>query len=824
MAIFYNIPEMPVPAWASVTSDGRVFHRYYEGGKRRKVVLGKLVDKVSTNGALMMAPNENMRRLYSDEFEQCYGAGSSASNRVITGLYAANLRVCAAIGLYQCVQRSFGTADGNILMDLAMMAFAKRSSAVYLIDDFVEAHMHYSLNKVSSSSVSKMLTKRISSSQIQDFKVSWINEYQRNNDLKEVWLSIDGSNSDCKTVGSALAAHDKSKTGNSTMIIGQIWAVDVSTGVPVTWFVNEGNVPDCVAFERIMTFLGEHDLGVKGVLLDRGFASEAIMSLISSYGLEYIIMLKDDCNGFSEMFKHHCDDIRRVVSRRIMNGGLYGITGEVKVFRKSNSMTKVGLFFSSLNADERAEDFSDKLTCEIERIDEELRQGRHDIAVNNRFSDIISIEVSDDGLPAGVAVDFDTWQSVYDSKGYFAVASSMDIDARHLYSMYSLIDTSEKTFRMIKSELEFDTLRGHTDAGIEARIAVSFISAVFRQVYSNHCNNIGAKPNHLIDRLCNVAVEANLDGIFRVSNSGDVSVSKLFSSIGVTKADLADLATQMTKIRQGTNLSQYRELTSFEQDNIRTEADRFVDIIQNSINKDYCYPYGSSGAAPAVKTRKPGRPPGSKNKKTLAREATMSGDPSAQTQRRGRGRPPGSKNKSTLAREAAMANAPSEQVQRRGRGRPPGSRNKSTLAREAAMAEALSEQDIKSGSEVNISSYKNAFVSSVSTDLSTFKRGRGRPKGSKNKKTIEREMAAAAQALPRGRGRPPGSKNKKTLVREGVAVIDCGSQSLKRGRGRPPGSKNKKTLAREAIASAARSQQAAITGSCIILQILTNML
>ena len=52
--------------------------------------------------------------------------------------------------------------------------------------------------------------------------------------------------------------------------------------------------------------------------------------------------------------------------------------------------------------------------------------------------------------------------------------------------------------------------------------------------------------------------------------------------------------------------------------------------------------------------------------------------------------------------------------------------------------------------------------------LQPVKRGRGRPRGSKNKKTLEREamMANAPQPVKRGRGRPRGSKNKKTLERE----------------------------------------------------------
>ena len=75
---------------------------------------------------------------------------------------------------------------------------------------------------------------------------------------------------------------------------------------------------------------------------------------------------------------------------------------------------------------------------------------------------------------------------------------------------------------------------------------------------------------------------------------------------------------------------------------------------------------------------------------------------------------------------------------------------------------------------------------------------RGRPKGSKNKKTLECETILAAQSPSpkRGRGRPKGSKNKKTLEREAAEATL--RKQIKRGPGRPKGSKNKKTLEREA--------------------------
>ena len=87
-------------------------------------------------------------------------------------------------------------------------------------------------------------------------------------------------------------------------------------------------------------------------------------------------------------------------------------------------------------------------------------------------------------------------------------------------------------------------------------------------------------------------------------------------------------------------------------------------------------------------------------------------------------------------------------------------------------------------------------VEETPESVSEVKRGRGRPKGSKNKKTLIKEAVEA----PKRRGRPKGSKNKKTL--EKIAAQASVAPQKKRGRGRPPGAKNKKTLEREAMLAA----------------------
>ena len=153
------------------------------------------------------------------------------------------------------------------------------------------------------------------------------------------------------------------------------------------------------------------------------------------------------------------------------------------------------------------------------------------------------------------------------------------------------------------------------------------------------------------------------------------------------------------------------------------------------------------------------------------------------------GRPPKAKSADSNAAPAEAG------AVKRGRGRPKGSKNKKTLASMAAAA-----------------------LMPLPDFQPVAKRGPGRPKGSKNKKTLAREAFEASlreealrEQIKRGRGRPKGSKNKTTLAREAAEAAAAAreqelQQEVKRGRGRPKGSKNKTTLAREAAEAALRAQ------------------
>ena len=728
MAILKNVPVMEVPEWASITENKYVLYWTNDKDGRHKNIIGKLVSELSKSGKRQFQPNQNFKSEFPGLFNEVYGDYSVGDSQLISGIYAVSLKLSAACGLYQTVQYAFGANFGNAIMDYAMMCFASKDNTVYQLNNFLANHMHFSVSALSSSSMTTLLSSKITDSMIVNFKNAWMEEYIRNHDVAEVWLSVDGTNVDSKLVGSALAAKGNAKSGNSVDIIGQIWAVDASNGMPITWTVIEGNVPDCKAFYNILSQLKESGIKVKGVLLDSGFASEQIMNAIAQLGLEYIIKLKGACNGYDDMFSLYADVIRCNVKHLISRDGLYGCTSKAQVFQKSSEPTTVGLFFHHLNATECSERLNTQVFDAITNAKAAIDTHRTP-EIDSEINSIVSIVKGEKGQADSVAVDYAKWQKLLDSKGFFAIASSLDLSATEMYPLYASRNASEHAFTQVKSMLGLDTLRGHLDAGVEASIAVSFIAAALRALFVLACASAKSETNLMLGKLKTVVVVNSINDGFHSQFSGDMQVKALFNVLGITNSDLSDLATQMNQISDRVNISEFRTLCSFDKDGILSQSDRHHLSMQGQTIEPSCIVAKEFDTIPVK--RKPGRPKGSKNKRTLERErheGRQAVKPPAK-----RGRPLGRKNNKTLAREAAEALLPPKPPAKIGR--PKGSKNKKTLEREAAL--------------------------SLLPPKPTAKRGR--PLGRKNNKTLEREAALSLHPPkpPAKRGRPLGSKNKK---------------------------------------------------------------
>lgn len=649
--IYRELNEIPIPSFAHVNrGNGRVFVSTRNGDKRGQMVIGLATSETT------MHPNGNFKFHYPELWRKAYGDDELQPHEIHAGLYGLFLGASHANGLYDVLNNCWGTLYTNAALDYAMFCSRDRSDATYLMPEFSARQLLFSDKTYDNTWYGGFFSKILTPEKVNRFRIDWL-KHCADKGCKGVWLCIDGSNNDCTVKNSDLAEPGNSKSHNAVNIYSYIWAVNAKDGTPVTWFVGNGGKIDSKAFEKIERFLEASGIRIEGVILDRGFANKEVLKLIRACGHQYIVMLKSSAFAYKAMFNKYAAAIRWRVPFLLDRAGLFGVTEENMVFGSKDLKATIGFYFNGQVSTQKSVDVIEQVFDACDELKKQIaaKIPFEKISIPTQVSDYIAL-VDNSGKPE---IRFtDKLQQAIDAKGYSAIASSDPMSAGEISAHYDDRGESEKGFSGFKSQVGLDVTRVHCDASIQAKLAVGFITSIVRTDIALACKRQKLATNKMLREVDRCVLALMPNGRYSAIHDLSDRMKRLFSEFGLTNDFLEWFASEVNH-RKDPIHSQKREMPPF-----KAQAKK------------------KPGRPPKQKTaeqankpkRKPGRPKGSKNKKTLEREALMASMPPKE--KRKPGRPKGSKNKKTLAREA-MASAP-----KRGRGRPRGSKNKKTLARE----------------------------------------------------------------------------------------------------------------------------------------------
>ena len=481
--------------------------------------------------------------------------------------------------------------------------------------------------------------------------------------------------------------------------------------------------------------LESNQMEIDGIILDRGFLTHAVLDLIKARGYRFVIMLKDDTFGHTQMVIDYGSQIYWNVEHLIGEGGLFGISdGPRKIFRDYEDEGYINLYFDARNGCDRKITFVDKLYTKIESIRKQIDKGELPLidGTLNRYLRIEKVILKAEELPdenkaafpeketyqqegsnskstpsvTSVAETQDTQKlaakntdalsstsieqtslSLIDQyriiptdlcnkmlykKGFESIASSENLGPKETNRIYHLRDASEKQFMICDSMLGCDVFRVHTTEGIWSKGIVCFIASIIRNEISLACKALNYKPSLMLPQIEKPSLALLGNGSYKYIQDSKETVLKLFSYFGCEQEDFDILAGEVNECESAPNgkgTSQYHRTPK----DIR-EAHRQIHMRKkNAEEKKKAQKLDvPSEEDNEIKPHVPrGRPLGSKNKKTLEREAAaQEGTEKSKTPRKP-GRPMGSKNKKTLEREAAgQIKAPNHK-----RGRPAGSKD-----------------------------------------------------------------------------------------------------------------------------------------------------
>ena len=796
--------KVPIPEDGRLYSDGIVKKVTPPGPGERwpsKSIIGRVPlkdpnynpDDWVEDGVQLMNPNDNYVQGYKDEYQAyCEKTGKKGRyfpfppETISVGVYLLILGVAYKLGVYQLLCDVFGVVLANGIMDLATYFILFADNAVNKMEKRMNTSLMFCVEPRDDSWYSKLFQEyviaykenaKFGEHSVREFMTRWVS-LLNSSDLSDVLLSMDGTNFDCQSIFNTEAQPGHSKSKKKLDIVGVMAAVIASgdrKGMPLAYMIDPGSQPDVTTSKELLAFFTNLGLDIKSLLADRGFSFDEVMTLCDEISLPFVMMLNSNCKAFKEMYDKYAKTIFWNEEYWIEGAeNIYGIAeNDVQVFGKDKKLKcTTALFFNGTRSSISRANDKKELNIELRRIrrevdkfnksgiiqdilikinsstegeepdganTQELTESKmvldavdeQNIDISSAYRKIIRIEYDQTSKKVYVNVNRDALETKYDKNGYNIACSSIERTAPEIWEIYKSRDSSEKSFSSMKTELGFRTSRTSGDCAFHGKMFVCFIADILRTEIVNIFQQYEEREKISIDT--NVMILSFNDITYTRSGStyvysGQTTVPQreILEELGIAYKSLKSLGPLVNA-----------RITHTDIGTLRSDK-RTIPVVDEP--------------------RKPGRPAGSKNK----------GNNSGGNKKEG-----------------------SENI----------------------------------GKEDNQGSQPNSDPNSLSSDTQNGnsqgdnKRGPGRPRGSKNKKTIEREKAAQAererriaQGLPpeepKKRGRQKGSKNKKTLAREAAAReererrIAAGlppeePKPANKG-GRPLGRKNNKTLQREA--------------------------
>ena len=663
--IYYEKKEIPIPDGGHVNRHDGAVRIYLDPTVQRRKSATMIIGKATS--ATTMHPNDNFRQRYPSLWEKYYGE-STPAHVLHYGMYLTALSAGWNTGVYESLHDAVGPQYGNALMDWAMFSILSRTNVASSFPEVMADQVVFSRQRYDDDAFSELFREKISPEDAERFKDKWLESVkQRDAGITEAWIAIDGSNADCDMSGGDLPAVGKAKSRRDGPVVGYMYAVDSRNGLPLTFEVFSGNIPDPKALQRMRNRLLRFGVRARGTILDRIFCDRASIATVESLGWDWVVMLKKDNAAHLQMMAR-AGEIRWNLAHVISSRGVFGIKGSAPLFRGSEKESCVCLFYDGGNGTDRSLRLIEKVFEAEEDIRRQVARGELPPVVPPGMSKYLSVKESAGGWVT--ERNLGAWQADLDAKGYYSIASSTEMEAAAMHSTYYLRDTCEKAYSVMGSQLGSDVTRVHSDRAILARHLATFVAQIIRSVFVQHCRVLKMDAARMIKEMDRLHISLVDSGNYACVHDESVRQRKLLGAMGLSVTeDLETVTADINRRNSEAIVSQIHRMPEKTNPNEARPRGRKAKKLKDI----------AEGRRPAEEEPKPkgmrGRPKGSKNKTSSPKTETV-----ANEQKRGPGRPKGSTKKKS---NKGKGNA---DVPKRGPGRPKGSKNKKTLLKEARQA------------------------------------------------------------------------------------------------------------------------------------------
>jgi hypothetical protein len=350
------------------------------------------------------------------------------------------------------------------------------------------------------------------------------------------------------------------------------------------------------------------------------------------------------------MAGQYAETIRWKVPYAINGDGMFGISEKKKVFKEHPEEAYINLFFDGSNATQRSITLIRRIMKATEELNAKIEVGKIP-RVPQDLNKYITLKEESGGYR--VIHNHGDWQAAIDGKGFSSIATTVNMGPMEANRLYHLRDASETQYMFMKSQLGYDVTRVHSTEGINNKFAICFVASIIRCEIMNACKEINQDTNKMIMEMDRIEFVLLQNNTYTSIHDETKRQKELLEKFDIQPPDFDAMVHDLNQRLTSKISSQVHKKPEHSQTGVHKRGRPVGSGSRKS---------GSDILTGETLKRKPGRPKGSLNRKTIEKELQ---DADGKEKRRP-GRPKGSVNK--------PKDVPAIQ-EKRGRGRPKGRKN-----------------------------------------------------------------------------------------------------------------------------------------------------
>lgn len=511
----------------------------------KRVCIGKMIDDEN------MYPNDNFYQYYeiegwNEESPPCF------SDAIQIGAPALIFKIMDKLKISELLEMIHGKTDADLIKDLISYMIIRETSAMQHYSNFAWGHLINSQKKWDDSKISEFFKNEIDYAQIELFVSKW-NELQPEH--SDIYISYDSTNMNTKAGGVEMAEFGYAKDNSDVPQVNISYAVNHADATPLFYDMYPGSIIDNAQCTYMVEQAKEYGYKKVGLVLDRGYFSIKNIEYFDANGYDFLMMIKTNSSLVSGMVKDAHLPLLTKAKYYLAEHDVYGLTRKGKIGDDTTDRC-FHIYYDNIRASREKNEYLKQLMKKEQHLqkkaDEKIRRKEDMVSYEKLFK----LKYDKNGYLESYKRNENAIQKEIDKLGFFVIVTSKEMTAVEALDIYRQRDSVEKIFRMLKTGLEYDTFRVHSQDSLESKTYVMFIASIVRNYLFQELKKVSKTENNKKNYTV-PAVISELEKIILVKNSKDIYIRrygltkrqrKILGQFGITESYLNKVADKVNTL------------------------------------------------------------------------------------------------------------------------------------------------------------------------------------------------------------------------------------------------------------------------------------